>query len=272
MGRREQVLKKKEEEEREKIHTHYSLPNSIISLFMQVIGKMPRMRHTHYKHTLFKFNNPIFCLKMFLRTKRQENTSKTYQKVFSLSPYRSLEWKGFQSSSSPGPSFSAQRYYVTRPKIKDFWETHNDLEPQSTGQFNCLSPEFSWFFNDKLPIIHTIWLSHNSQECHSELFHGGALPSQLCAIFKCEIAFCSDHMSKHGKFKIQKLAVSIQIYWDKRQRVLGMPKEAYPYFWMKTLRRKPEDYVLNCSRQWHEKIGIKHWNYIYQGQFLKGEV
>lgn len=133
---------------------------------------MPRMRGTHYKHTLFKFNNPIFCFKMFLRTKKQENTSKTYQKASSLSPCRSLEWKGFQSSSSSGPSFSAQRHYVTRPKIKDFWERHNDLEPQSTGQFNCLPLEFSWFFNDKLPIIHTIWLSHNSQECHSELFHG----------------------------------------------------------------------------------------------------
>lgn len=60
-------------------------------------------------------------------------------------------------------------------------------------------------------------------------------------------------MTKHRNIKIQKLTVSIQIYWDKQQSI--RPKEANLDFWLKTLGLLPEDYVLNRQRQ-----------------FLKGEV
>lgn len=111
------------------------------------------------------------------------------------------------------------------------------------------------FFNAKCPIKHTIWLSHVSQECHSELFHVGST-WPVRATFKYEIAFCSHfiNMTKHRKIKIQKLTVSIQIYWDKQPSI--RPKEANLDFWLKTLGLfLPEDYVLNRQRQ-----------------FLKGEV
>lgn len=61
-------------------------------------------------------------------------------------------------------------------------------------------------------------------------------------------------MTKHRKIKIQKLTVSIQIYWDKQPSI--RPKEANLDFWLKTLGLfLPEDSVLNRQRQ-----------------FLKGEV
>lgn len=166
-----------------------------------------------------------------------------------LSPHRSLDWKGFQRTSIPAPSFSAQDI---------MWLAQRQGTPERDTM--TLNHKVQWsstfyplnfpFFNAKRPIKHTIWLSRISQE----RFHvGSSWPVR--ATFKYEIAFCSHfiNMTKHRKIKIQKLTVSIQIYWDKQPSI--RPKEANLDFWLKTLGLLPEEYVLNRQRQ-----------------FLKGEI
>lgn len=70
------------------------------------------------------------------QTNKKHPTSKIHQEASRLSPHRSPEWKRFQSSSLPGPSFSVRKHYVTCPKIKDFWRDtmtlHHKVQGSST--------------------------------------------------------------------------------------------------------------------------------------------
>lgn len=136
-----------------------------------------------------------------------------------LSPHRSVDWKGFQSSSTSSPFIFSPETLCDSPKDKELQRDTMTLNLKVQGSSTSYPLNFQ-FFNNKLPIIHTIWLSHVSQECHSGLFHVGAGSTTydstwpVCAIFKYEIVFCSHfiNMTKHRKIKIQNRDVSIQIY------------------------------------------------------------
>lgn len=107
---------------------------------------------------------------------------------------------------------------------------------------NFPPPELSYFSNDKLPIIHTIWLSHVSQQCHSELFQGGGGwvgPWQLTVPSGQFMQFL--HMRQHCAYALwnKETGHKHSNIRDKQQRALGMPKKAKPYLWLKTLRFHP---------------------------------
>lgn len=128
--------------------------------------------HTNYKCTLFQFNNPIPFLKNVSRNKRWENESKIYHKSIQA-----------QSSQKPGVErvlkLINSRSFISSPEMLKLRgllrETHN-LEPQSTEASSTFHPlnfhRFSMINSSSY--IHSIWLSHVRQECHSELFHGAA--------------------------------------------------------------------------------------------------
>lgn len=109
---------------------------------------MPRRRRTDSKCTLFRLKNPLSF--WFLNVSWNEKTKKCKSDLPRNIQAGSSQKPGVKRVTSSGLSFSAQRHCVTCPKIKDFGERYDDLEPQSMEQFNFSPPELSYFFSDKL--------------------------------------------------------------------------------------------------------------------------
>lgn len=175
------------------------------------------MMHHNYKCTLFQFNNPIPFKKNVSRNKRWENVRSTIKHPGSV---LTEAWSGKSSKTHQFQALHFQpRDAVTCPNLKDFWERHmtSNHKVQASSTFHPLNFHSFSMINFSSHIQFGFPTSAK-KECHSELFHGGAASTThsstkpVCAIFKYEIAFCSRR--KHGKIRTEKLAVSIQIYWE----------------------------------------------------------
>lgn len=135
------------------------------------------------------------------QTNKKHPTSKIHQEACRLSPHRSPEWKRFQSSSIPGPSFSVRKHYVTCPKIKDFWRDTMTLHHKVQGSSTFRPLNFHTFSTINSPSY--IQFGFPTSACNAtQCSHWGVASAvqgstrPVCATFKYEITFCS-HFIKY---------------------------------------------------------------------------